>query len=89
MENPNTTKAKELFLQALGQASMRWNPRPSNQTFDTAEASGIADREFPKIEKLIEAGFARALLKIERQSDILLEITERADEEVELRKRDG
>lgn len=84
MENPNTTKAKELFLQALAEASMCWDPRPSSQTYDPAEVNGIAEREFPKIEKLIEAGFAVKVSAMFRSA---------ADEldglAVELRKRGG
>lgn len=35
---------KELIFQALGEASMCWEPRPSSQVFDSAACSKVGDR---------------------------------------------
>lgn len=41
-------------FEAVGEASMCWNPRPSNEVFDTEQASDIAARLCFKIADEIE-----------------------------------
>ena len=58
--NLNYGKAESLFLQALGEASMCWEPRPSTEVFKPDEAKSIADEMLPKIVTLIEEGLTDA-----------------------------
>ena len=60
MQNPNYEKAQSLFLEALGGASMCWEPRPSSAIFKPDEAKDIADEMLPKIVTLIEEGLTDA-----------------------------
>jgi hypothetical protein len=83
MDNPNYAAAETLFLRALGEASMCWNPRPSSETFNPDEALGICKRELPKIMRLIEAGFSIAVANQFRKSADELDALA-----VELRKRE-
>ena len=61
MKNPNYDMVQSLFLQALGGASMCWEPRPSTEVFKPDEAKGIADEMLPKIVTLIEEGLIHAV----------------------------
>ena len=61
MKNPNYEKAESLFLEALGGASMCWEPRPLTEVFKADEAKSIADEMLPKIVTLIEEGLIHAV----------------------------
>ena len=60
MKNPNYDTVQSLFLEALGGASMCWEPRPSTEVFKADEAKSIADEMLPKIVALIEEGLTDA-----------------------------
>ena len=59
MKNPYYDTAESLFLEALGRASMCWEPRPSAEVFKPDEAKNIADEMLPKIVTLIEEGLIK------------------------------
>lgn len=40
-------------FQALGAASMCWNPRPSDQVFDSTQAKKIGDALLEKIKEVV------------------------------------
>ena len=42
-------KLKELVFTALGEASMCWNPQPSNQVFDSTRAVKIGEELYNNI----------------------------------------
>lgn len=44
---------KEKVFQALGEATMCWNPRPSLQVFDSTRAVEIGERLWKEIEKVL------------------------------------
>ena len=45
---------KEYIYEAIGQASMCWNPRPSTEVFNPEEAKNIAEKLLKTIENIIE-----------------------------------
>lgn len=44
-------KYKELIYIALGEASMQWIPRPSDQVFDSTGCNGVGERLIEGLEK--------------------------------------
>lgn len=44
-------KQKELITEAIGTASMCWNPRPGNQVFDSTEAVKVRNQLIEDLEK--------------------------------------
>ena len=44
---------KEKVFQALGEATMCWNPRPSLQVFDSTRAVEIGERLWKEIKKIL------------------------------------
>jgi hypothetical protein len=53
-------KLRETVFQAIGQASMKWNPRPTG-VFDSTEASKVADKLIFDIKSLQEDELKLAL----------------------------